>query len=118
MLRSNIIPAAVAVAVALGSAAAVAANAAQQDDERQEAAAVLNAKTSLAQAIATAEQHTGGKAIDGGIENRNGKVIGYDIKVSKGNAVQEVLVDLNTGQVLKVTAVDTGHEENGEHESD
>jgi uncharacterized membrane protein YkoI len=78
MLRSKIISAAVAVTVALGSTVVFAANGAKQDDERQEAAAVLNAKTSLAQAIAAAEQHTGGKAIDSGIENRNGKVIGYD----------------------------------------
>lgn len=117
MLRSKIIPSAVAVAVTLGSAAAFAANAAPQDDERQEAVAVLNAKFSLGQAIAAAEQHTGGKAIDSGIENQHGKV-GYDIKVASGNTVQKVLVDLNTGQVLKVAVANTGHEENGEHESD
>ena len=118
MLRFKIIPAAGAVTVALGSAVVFAANGVKQDDERQEAAAVLNAKTSLAQAIAAAEQHTGGKAIDSGIENQNGKVIGYDVKVAKDNTVQKVIVDLNTGQVLKVVAADAGPEENGEHEND
>jgi uncharacterized membrane protein YkoI len=117
MLRSKIIPAAVAVTVALGSAV-VFANEVKQDDERQEAAAVLNAKTSLAQAIAVAEQQTGGKAIESGIENQNGKVIGYDVKVAKGNIVQKVVVDLNSGQLLKVVPVDAGHGENGEHESE
>lgn len=119
MFRSKIIPATLAVTVALGGAAAAfAANGANQDDEQQEAAAVLNAKTSLARAIAAAEQHTGGKAIDTGIENHDGKVIGYDVKVAKGNTVQKVLVDLDTGKVLKVTAADSEHGEDGEHESD
>ncbi|MGH8863195.1 MAG: PepSY domain-containing protein [Burkholderiales bacterium] len=119
MFRSKIIPATLAGAIALGGAtAAFAANGANHNDEQQEAAAVQNAKTSLVQAIAAAEQHTGGQAIDTGVENHDGKVIGYDVKVAKGNTVQKVLVDLDTGEVLKVTAADPEHEEGGEHEDE
>lgn len=119
MFRSKIIPAVLAVAVGLGGAtAAFAANGTNRNDERQEATAIQSAKTSLVQAIAAAEQHTGGKAIDSGIENQNGKVIAYDIEVVKENIVQKVLVDMGTGQVIKVTAAESEHEDDGEHEND
>jgi len=118
MFRSKIIPVTLTVAIALGGAGTIFAANSHQDDEHQEAAAVLNAKTSLLQATAAAEQHTGGKAIDAGIENHNGKVIAYDVKVVKGNTVQKVLVDLETGKVLRVTAAKSEHEEDGEHEDE
>lgn len=119
MFRSKIIPATLASIVALGTAhAAFAVNGANQTDEQQEAAAVQNAKTSLVQAITAAEQHTGGKAIDISIEDHDDRVIGYHVKVAKGNTVQEVLVDLNTGQVLKVTANASEDDEDGEHEDE
>lgn len=119
MFQSSIITASIATAIALGGAtAAFAANGENRNDEQQEAAAVQNAQISLAQAIAAAEQQTGGKAIDTGIENHDGKILGYDVKVAKGNTVQQVLVDMATGKVLKVAAADTEHEEGGENETD
>ena len=116
MYRAKLIPAVLTVAVGLGVAFAV--NGANHNGEQQEATAIQNAKISLMQAIAAAEKHTGGKAIDSGIENQNGKVIAYDIAVVKENAVQKVLVDMGTGQVIKVTAADSEHEDEGEHEND
>ena len=121
MFRSKIIPAILAATLGLGSAAAVfAANGANQNHAQQEAIAIQNAKTSLVQAIAAAEQHTGGKAIESGIENQNGKIIAYEVKVVTGNTVQEVLVDLGTGQVMKVTAAKSEHakEKAGKHKND
>jgi uncharacterized membrane protein YkoI len=118
VFHSKIIPATLAGFVAVGTAiGAFAANGALANDEQQEAAALLNAKTSLVQAITAAEQHTGGKAIDSGIEDQNGKVIAYDVKVIKGNTVQKVLVDIDTGKILEVTTADAEHG-NGEHEND
>ena len=119
MFRSKIIPVIVAAVVGFGGTAAVfAANgASHQKEAQQEATAMQNAKISLVQAIAAAEQQTGGKAIDSGIENQDGKILGYDIQVVTANGVQSVLVDLGTGQVTKVTAANSEHEEAGEHEN-
>jgi uncharacterized membrane protein YkoI len=106
-----------AAAVALGGAAAFAGAGEKEVDEQQEITAVLNAKTSLAQAIAAAEQHTGSKAIDTGLENQDGN-IAYEVTVAKGTTVQEVLVDLNTGTILKVmtSGSEDQDEDDGEQE--
>jgi uncharacterized membrane protein YkoI len=109
MRKSRIISAALVSVILLGGAAGGYAASEHKDDEAQEIAAVLNAKTSLADAIAAAERHTGAKAIETGIENENG-AIAYEVKVAKGNTVQDVLVDLNTGKVLTVKAADNEHE--------
>ena len=50
----------------------------------------------------------------------------YEIKVAKGNTLQRVLVDVDSGKVTKVMAADAGDEnaehedqdEDGEHESE
>ena len=116
MLRSKIVPAAMAAFIALGAASGLAY---ASDNGRsgesggaQERAAALSAKTSIAQAIAAAEQETGGKAIDAGLENQNGTV-SYEVEIAKGDKVEKVFVDLQTGKVLKVAAADTEH---GDHE--
>ena len=121
MLRSKLVLMAMAAAFALGSATSVAYAAKNEHgDERegaQEIATILSARTSLAQAIATAEQQSGGKAIDAGIEKENG-VTAFAIEVAKDNAVQKVLVDLETGKVLKVVASDKEQNESDEHHND
>lgn len=120
MLRSKLLPAAMAAALALGSTAGIAFAAnnnhgrSGEPEEAQEAAAVINAKTSLAQAIASAEQQTGGKAIETGLENQDGVML-FEIEIAKGNTVQTVLVDSRTGKVVKVMSADT---ENGEQDED
>ena len=112
MFRKKLIPVAVASLVALGSVVGTAF--AGTNDNAQEMAALSGAKTSLNQAIATAEQKVGGKAINGGLNNENG-VMTYAVEVvDKGNAVQTVLVDLNTGGVTKVAPADTESEGNAE----
>jgi uncharacterized membrane protein YkoI len=121
MLRTKIVPIAMAAVIAVGSTIGL-AHAASNDrggenEGAQERAALVNAKTTLAQAIAAAEQQTGGKAIDAGVENENG-AIAFAIEVAKDNTVQKVLVDLQSGKVLKVAAADSEHGEDGEHEND
>jgi uncharacterized membrane protein YkoI len=109
-----------AAVIAVGSTV-VLAHAANSDrganKSAQEVAALVNAKTTLAQAIAAAEQQTGGKAIDAGLENENG-AMAFEIKVAKDNTVQKVLIDLQSGKVLKVAAADSEHGEDGEHDND
>lgn len=118
MLRSKIIPVAMAAAITLaGTGAAFTAKAAAETNEQQEISAVLKAKTSLAQAIAAAEQETGGKAVETGLENRDG-VMAYEVKIARGDTLQKVLIDLDSGKVIKVTATDANHDEGGENDED
>ena len=120
MLCTRIVPIAMAAVIAVGSTVGV-AHAANNDrsanEGAQELAALVNAKTTLAQAITKSEQQTGGKAIDAGLENENG-AMAFAVAVAKDNTVQKVLVDLQSGKVLKVAAADSEHGEDGEHDSD
>jgi uncharacterized membrane protein YkoI len=68
-------------------------------DEDREATALQGAKISLTQAIATAEQQTGGKAYDAGVDARGGQAhIVVETIGPKG--VQTVSVDAQSGQVV------------------
>jgi uncharacterized membrane protein YkoI len=120
MLRTKIVPIAMVAVLAAGSVAGIASaannKAGGENESAQERAALINAKTSIAQAIAAAEQQTGGKAIDAGLENENG-AMAIAVEVAKDNTVQKVLVDLQTGKVLKVVVADSDHED-GENEND
>jgi uncharacterized membrane protein YkoI len=121
MLRSKLVPIAIAAAIALdGAASAVYAAKNEHGGERRgahEIATILNAKTSLTQAIAVAEQQSGGKAIDAGVENENGATA-FAVEVAKDNTIQKVLVDVQTGNVLKVVAADKEEDENDEQDND
>ena len=118
MFRSKILPATFVAALTLaGTGAALADNKGKDTDEQQELSAVTNAKTSLSQAIAAAEQETGGKAFDTGLENQEGP-LAYEVEIAKGNTLQKVLVDLDSGKVIKVTAGDAHHEDADEHDGD
>ncbi|HEY6432233.1 MAG TPA: PepSY domain-containing protein [Acetobacteraceae bacterium] len=75
------------------------ASAAGQGGIDPEAAAVASIKVSLTQAIATAEQQTGGKAYDAGVDADHGKNrIVVETNGPKG--VQTVIIDANTGKVI------------------
>ena len=76
---------------------AVAGAAAGSED--REAAALQGAKVSLTQAIATAEQQTGGKAYDAGVDVKGGQTrIVVETNGPKG--VQTVSIDAQSGQVV------------------
>ncbi len=69
------------------------------NDEDREANAIQNAKVTLAQAIATAEQQTGGRAYDAGVDIKNGATrIAVETNGPKG--VLTVTVDAQSGQVV------------------
>ncbi len=114
MLRTRILPAAMAAAIAVGASGAAFA-ATDEKEDAQDIAAVLNAKTSLAEAIAAAEQQVGGKAIEAGLDDESGGKR-FEVEVAKDKTVQRVLVDPQTGKVVKVMPADT--DENGEHDED
>lgn len=108
MLLSRIIPAGFVSVLALGGGTAALAEDNGQETNH-ELSAVTNAKTSLSQAIAAAEQETGGKAVGAGLENQDGSMA-YEIEIAKGS-LQEVLVDLDSGKVIKVMAASAGDDE-------
>ena len=102
-----------------GTGVALAAENEGGAENANEMSTVLNAKTSLTQAIAAAEAKTGGKAVDTGLENRDG-TMAYEVDVAKDGKMQRVRVALDTGQVIDVMAADmedggkNGQSENGE----
>jgi uncharacterized membrane protein YkoI len=106
MVRNSLL--AVATIVALGGAAGIAQ--AGDKPDAAELAQLAAAKTSLSQAIAIAEKETGGKAIDADFDNEDG-TLSLEIEVLKDNAVSKVIIDADTGKVLKVAAVADGEDE-------
>lgn len=83
---------------------------AEEHGNHTDAQALANSKISLSQAIATAEQQAGGKAVDAGVDNENGTVR-IAVEVASNQGVKTVLVDPQTGQV-------TGTKTGGDHESE
>jgi uncharacterized membrane protein YkoI len=111
MLRSRVFPLALAAGMALaGTGAACAGNGDGEMSPQKEIDAVLGAKTSMSQAIAPAEQATGGKAFSAGIDDKDG-VLTYEVKTAKTGALQMVRVDINAGNVVKVTPIDAKADE-------
>jgi len=80
----------------VGSGMALAAG---QGDGNREAAAVATMKVSLTQAIATAEQQSGGKAYDAGVDVDGGKTR-IVVETSGPKGVQTVTIDAASGQVV------------------
>lgn len=79
-------------------------------EDKDEFAKLAASPTTLATAIATAEQHAGGKAIEAGFGNEDGTP-SFEVEVARDNAVHRVLIDGANGKVLTVTAA-----EDGEHD--
>jgi uncharacterized membrane protein YkoI len=100
MIRKLSVAYAVAAALMIGAAGS--ASAAGTDEDR-EATALLSLKITLSQAIATAEQRSGGKAFDAGVDIKDGKPhIVVETNGAKG--VQTVTIDAQTGRVIGIQA--------------
>ena len=105
----NIIAAAVITTLTAGAVGAVAYAKEGHESAATEAAIMAKAKVSLVQAIAAAEKATGGKAVGSGIEGEDGGGH-FEVTTLKDGAVQKVLVDTQTGNVVKTTASDNARE--------
>ena len=92
MFRNKFAPYALATALLLGAAG-----------ERHGAGAAM--RTTLPQAIAAAEQATGGRAIEAGVEHEDGRLT-LKVEIQKGTERQEVTINPDTGAVLHVAAAD------------
>jgi uncharacterized membrane protein YkoI len=71
---------------------------AADNGEAQEETALLGTKLTLSQAIATAEQQTGGKAFDAGVDVDHGKPR-IVVETNGTDGVQTVFVDAESGQI-------------------
>ena len=117
MQRKNLIPSlimAVGVATAGGLAYAQQPGVTQNDAM----ANVAQARISLAQAIATAEQHTGGRASHAALQNENGRLV-YGVEIANGATATDVKVDATDGRVVAAEADQADrHSEDRQGESD
>lgn len=93
-----------AAAIALAAYAQQVPGVAQQVLGAGDAAPIATTKIGLAQAVATAEAHVGGKATEAEFErNKAGQWV-FDVEVAKGQAVTNVTVDAGSGNVLAAVA--------------
>jgi uncharacterized membrane protein YkoI len=99
MIRTQVLPAAMAAFLAL-SASGVALASSDEHENAKEISAVLNAKTSLAQAIATAEAKAGGRAMKVNVEHESG-TYQYEVKIVAKDKVSEVFIDPASGKVTR-----------------
>lgn len=82
-----------------------------------DALTIAQAKTSLIQAVTTAEQHAGGKATHAEYENsKQGWV--YDVEVVNGVKVFDVRVDADKGTVIASVEDKAEHDDNDDHGHD
>jgi uncharacterized membrane protein YkoI len=81
-----------------------------------EAAVLANAKITMAQAITAAELSAGGKSVGSGIENLDGTAF-FEVEVLKNGVQQKVLVDTQSGQVVKTVTADNVQQDNEQNES-
>ncbi len=103
MNRKTLLTAVIAGTLATGGIGGLAFAKERQDAKNDEAAIMTNAKITMPQAIAAAQQATGGKAVGTGIEDQDGTV-NFEVKVLKDGARQKVLIDTQTGKVVKTVA--------------
>jgi uncharacterized membrane protein YkoI len=85
-----------------------------------EAAGIEQAKISLSQAIATAEQHAGGKATRAEFEKTKAGISAFDVEVVNGANTFDVSVDANTGTVISSAQdkMDGDRDSEGDQEKD
>ena|SRR5258708_6976921 len=108
MNRIAIVAAAAAGLVAVGMTAYAASG------KDNDAFAIGNAKTSLTQAVAAAEQKVQGKAAKAEFEQaKSGKWV-FDVEVVSGDKVFDVTVDADTGSV--VAAVEDKSDRDDDHD--
>ena len=72
-------------------------------DENREATALQGAKVSLTQAIASAEQQTGGRAYDAGVDVKGSKTL-IIVETNGPKGVQTVTIDAQSGGVVATHA--------------
>lgn len=101
--------------IAALSAAVLASGAYAENSTENDALAVANATIDLRQAVATAEQHVGGKASRAEYERHKGQWV-FDVEVAKGTSVMDVKVDAANGRIIEATADGVDRDDRGDRE--
>lgn len=99
MFRNKLIAATLASLIALGAAGAASASSGENENAK-EVSAVLNAKTTISQAIAVAETQTGGRAMKVDVEHKKDNYL-YEIKIVSKDTVSDVTVDPASGKITR-----------------
>ena len=117
MSSRKIIPALMAATIAFGSfgAAGLAFAKESMGQETNEAQVMQNAKITMQQAIATAEQAVGGKATGSGIDDENG-VVTFEVEVVKDGMGHKVLIDTQTGKITKQVMASADNDDDGDND--
>ena len=66
------------------------------------------AKTTLSEAVSTAEGQVGGKALSAWLAQRHGQDF-YDVRVLKGDTLTEVRVSIDDGTVMSTMPIEQAH---------
>jgi uncharacterized membrane protein YkoI len=114
MDHNKLVAAVLAGTMAAGALVPVGTGYARSD---RESAIIADAKITMAQAIAAAENQVGGKAVETGIEDENGTVA-FEVEVLKDGQRHTVLVDPQSGEVVKTTVSDNEDNESGSQDDD
>lgn len=110
MNAKKIALAAFATLLTLGTVGGI-AHAADRNQDQRDTTALGNMKVTLQQAIATAEQQTGGRAVGADVSQENGATrIAVEVVGQAG--VKTVLVDGQSGKVTATHDAGQDHEDN------
>ncbi len=99
MAHFKMLPTALAAALVLAAGGTAHADSGE-DEDGKEVAAVLGANTSITQALAAAEQKTGGRAFKIDVDDDNGAYL-YEVGVISQDRISNVYVDMDSGQVIR-----------------
>lgn len=110
MNKKRILPIALAVLLATGAASGL-AYARDRDHRDNDPATLAAAKVTLQEAISTAEQQAGGRAVSADLQQEKG-VPQFEVEVAGQQGMKTVLVNAQTGQVTATHAGEQGDQDN------
>jgi uncharacterized membrane protein YkoI len=106
---NKILTALFTMVIMTGMAANVAQAGESKEKEAKELQLFSRAKISLTEAIKAAELKTGGKALEADLDDES-KTVQFEVETVKDGKIHKVMVDGETGHVLKVSLDDESNE--------
>lgn len=107
--HNTILTAVLTMVIMTVTAANVVQAAESKDNEAKELQLFSRAKISLSEAIKAAELKTGGKALEAELDEES-KTVQFEVEILKDGKIHKVMVDGETGHVLKVSLDDESKE--------
>jgi len=113
IIRTALITVAMMAVIAANTVTVIAANAVQpaetKENEAKEQQLYSQAKISLSEAIKAAEQKIGGKAVEAEFDDES-DTVQFEVEVLKDGKIHKVMVDGETGHILRVSLDDESNE--------